>query len=197
MNEKLLEYFKSDDIHLVQCEHKWCNAYGYEKSQMKKDILDYITNLQQLYENGLKVNQNTEKYRTELESKYVLLQQENETLKEQNNDLRKIYRNTYKRLFENGNDELARYFQAQIDRCPTFYAEPIIDYAKEYKIYKSRCEKANDFIDNYDVFKEFSFPLMKRDIENQIKSSIDYEFNSTFRTKFKNILNGDDENEYK
>ena len=47
MNEKLLEYFKSDDIHLVQCEHKWCNAYGYEKSQMKKDILDYITNLQQ------------------------------------------------------------------------------------------------------------------------------------------------------
>ena len=38
MNEKLLEYFKSDDIHLIQCEHEWCNAYGYEKSQMKKDI---------------------------------------------------------------------------------------------------------------------------------------------------------------
>lgn len=47
MNEKLLEYFKSDDIHLIQCEHKWCNAYGYEKSQMKKDLIDYITNLQQ------------------------------------------------------------------------------------------------------------------------------------------------------
>lgn len=61
------------------------------------------------------------------------------------------------------------------------------------KDYKSRCEKANDFIDNYDVFKEFSFPLMKRDIENQIKSSIDYEFNSTFRKKLKNILNGSDD----
>lgn len=47
MNEKLLEYFKSDDIHLIQCEHKWCDAYGYEKSQMKKDLLDYITKLQQ------------------------------------------------------------------------------------------------------------------------------------------------------
>lgn len=64
---------------------------------------------------------------------------------------------------------------------------------KERNDYKSRCEKANDFVDNYDVFKEFSFPLMKRDIENQIKSSIDYEFNSTFRKKLKNILNGVDE----
>lgn len=64
---------------------------------------------------------------------------------------------------------------------------------EQTEIYKSRCEKANDFIDNYDVFKEFSFPLMKRDVENQIKSSIDYEFNSTFRKKLKNILNGSDE----
>ncbi len=71
------------------------------------------------------------------------------------------------------------------------------DMEQKVNIYKSRCEKANDFIDNYDVFKEFSFPLMKRDIENQIKSSIDYEFNSTFRKKLKNILNGSDENEYR
>ena len=45
--KEILECFSSDDIHLIQCEHKWCDAYGYEKSQMKKDILDYITNLQQ------------------------------------------------------------------------------------------------------------------------------------------------------
>lgn len=69
------------------------------------------------------------------------------------------------------------------------------DMEQKVDIYKSRCEKANDFIDNYDVFKEFSFPLMKRDIENQIKSSIDYEFNSTFRKKLKNILNVSGENE--
>ena len=74
--------------------------------------------------------------------------------------------------------------------------DKVVDKARwNEMIYKSRCEKANDFIDNYDVFKEFSFPLMKRDIENQIKSSIDYEFNSTFRKKLKNILNGSDVNE--
>lgn len=48
----------------------------------KSILLDYITNLQQLYENALKVNQNTEKYRTELETKYVILQQENEKIKQ-------------------------------------------------------------------------------------------------------------------
>ena len=45
--KEILECFSSDDIHLIQCEHKWCDAYGYEKSQMKKDLLYYITNLQQ------------------------------------------------------------------------------------------------------------------------------------------------------
>ena len=57
---------------------------------------------------------------------------------------------------------------------------------------EQRNEKAIVFIDNYDVFKEFSFPLMKRDVEAQIKSSIDYEFKSTFRNKLKNILGGDE-----
>ena len=82
---------------------------------------------------------------------FIDLQNENERLKKQNNDLRKIYKNTYKRLFENGNEELARYFQAQIDDCPTFYAEPIIDYAKEYKKYKSRIDKAIEYIKSYNL----------------------------------------------
>lgn len=60
---------------------------------------------------------------------------------------------------------------------------------KKYNDYKLRIDKANELIDNYDVFKEFSFPLMKRDVEQQIKSSIDYEFKITFRNKLKNILN--------
>ena len=75
---------------------------------------------------------------------FIDLENENGRLKKQNNDLRKIYKNTYNKLFENGNDELARYFQAQIDDCPTFYVEPIIDYAKEWKDYKSRIDKANN-----------------------------------------------------
>ena len=31
-----------------------------------------------------------------------------------------MYRKTCKHLFEIGNDELARYFQAQIDDCPVW-----------------------------------------------------------------------------
>lgn len=94
------------------------------------------------------------------------LQQENERLK-----------------FENGNLKTNEQINVEVHNKQ-------VEIIKDYK---SRCDNANDFIDNYDVFKEFSFPLMKRDIENQIKSSIDYEFNSTFRKKLKNILNGSDE----
>lgn len=58
----LLKCFASDDIHLIECEHKWCDAYGYEKSQMKKDLLDYITDLQidniALVKNNINSNSN-------------------------------------------------------------------------------------------------------------------------------------------
>lgn len=178
--KEILDYLKRSDKNKFGFEQG--KLIDYEETQL---LLDYITNLQQLYENALKVNQNANKYRTELESKYVLLQLENEKLKEQNNDLRKIYRNTYKRLFENGNDVLAHYFQAQIDDCPTFYVKPIIDYAKEYKIYKSRCEKAVEYIkehikyecdDNFNGMSFYSYHL--------------YDFK---KEDLLNILNGSDE----
>ena len=50
---------------------------------------------------------------------------------------------------------------------------------------KSTLEEIREYINNYDVFKEFSFPLMKREEENQVKSSIDYEFQTTIK---KNLL---------
>ena len=65
--KEILECFSSDDIHLIQCEHKWCDAYGYEKSQMKKDLLYYITNLQQENER-LKVELNKYKAKQKLET---------------------------------------------------------------------------------------------------------------------------------
>lgn len=82
----------------------------------------------------------------ELEFKNHQLQQENKILEAINNDLRKIYRNTYQKLFESGKDELANYFMAQIDDCPTFYVEPIIDYAKEWKDYKSRHDEVIELL---------------------------------------------------
>lgn len=43
-------------------------------------------------------------------------------------------------------------------------------------------------IDNFDVFKEFSFPLMKRWEEEQVKSSIDYEWRKAIKEPFLNKI---------
>ena len=99
-----------------------------------------------------------------IENDILKLEKENENLKEQNNDLRKIYRNTYNKLFENGNDELAYYFQAQIDDCPTFYVEPIIDYHKEWLEYKQRNEKAYNYLNKF-IPNEYGVLLTERQWE--------------------------------
>lgn len=41
-------------------------------------------------------------------------------LKEENGHLKDLYKKTCEHLFNIGNDELARYFQAQILECPVF-----------------------------------------------------------------------------
>ena len=161
--KEILDYLKENDDK---------DNYGYVKDKILAyeegiKLVDYITNLQEEkdsiddyarhlhnenkalqeeLEEENRIEQEDFKLIQELEERITNLQEENEKLKEQNNDLRKIYRNTYQRLFDNGNDELARYFQAQIDDCPTFYVEPIIDYHKEWKDYKSRNEKAIEYI---------------------------------------------------
>ncbi len=55
-----------------------------------------------------------------------------------NNDLRLLYRRTAKKLQENGKQELAEYFLAQIDEVPTFVVDDDIDYYKEYHKQKER-----------------------------------------------------------
>ena len=71
--------------------------------------------------------------------------------------------------------------------------------------WESKCYKYQDIIDelekmidNFDVFKEFTFPLMKRDEEQQVKSSIDYEWRKSIKEPFLNKikeLKGSDDNE--
>lgn len=173
-----IEEILNDDIPIFVID-----SDGYTIN-ITETIHNIITNLQQENEKLKQTLHNITINGVEEENTTVLdLINENETLKEQNNDLRKIYRNTYKRLFENGNDELAHYFQAQIDDCPTFYVEPIIDYTKEYKVYKSRCEKANKWVDKH----------TETYTKNGI-SIIDWD-NLSDPRKLKNILNGSDENE--
>ena len=43
-------------------------------------------------------------------------------------------------------------------------------------------------INNFDVFKEFTFPLMKRDEEQQVISSIDYEWRKSIKEPFLNKI---------
>ena len=53
---------------------------------------------------------------------------------------------------------------------------------------KSVLKEIREYIDNYDVFKEFSFPLMKRAEENQVKSSIKYEFDKSIKKDLLEII---------
>jgi len=46
-------------------------------------------------------------------------------LKEENERLKELYIKTCKHLFNIGNDELARYFQAQINECNVFIPQDL------------------------------------------------------------------------
>ena len=54
--------------------------------------------------------------------------------------------------------------------------------------YKEVIDKINKYINDYNVFEVFSFPLMKRWEEEQVKSSIDYEFKTSLIKDLKDIL---------
>ena len=79
----------------------------------------------------------------------------------------------------------------QKDLSPDIYClvhNKIVNLEQQCKKQKEVIDKINNYIDNYDVFKVFSFPLMKRWEEEQIKSSIDYEFKSSLIKDLKDIL---------
>ena len=59
---------------------------------------------------------------------------------------------------------------------------------KQVEKQKEVINKVNKYLNEYDVFKVFSFPLMKRWEEEQIKSSIDYEFKTSLVKDLKDIL---------
>ena len=67
-------------------------------------------------------------------------------------------------------------------------AEEIYNLEQQVKKQKEVINKVNKYLNEYDVFKVFSFPLMKRWEEEQIKSSIDYEFKESLIKNMKDIL---------
>lgn len=66
------------------------------------------------------------KYIDELEENAILTNQWYKSQQE-NKQLKELYRKTCEHLFNIGNDELARYFQAQINECPTFTTQILGD----------------------------------------------------------------------
>lgn len=50
-------------------------------------------------------------------------------------------------------------------------------------------EEIKRYINNFDVFKDFSFPLMKKWEEKEVQSSIDYEFKTSIQKNILDITN--------
>lgn len=67
----------------------------------------------------------------DLAKDYYKLQEEYEQLQQENKQLKDLYRKTCEHLFNIGNDELARYFQAQINECSTFTTQILGDEENE------------------------------------------------------------------
>ena len=89
--------------------------------------------------------------------------------------------------------ERKKYIFAQLRGLPN--ATQYVEVTKYFENLEQQCkkqkeviDKLNNYIDDYDVFKVFSFPLMKKWEENQVKSSIDYEFKTSLIKDLKDIL---------
>ena len=68
------------------------------------------------------------------EMRYTLFREDRNYIKQleqENKQLKELYRKTCEHLFNIGNDELARYFQAQINECPTFTTQILGDKENE------------------------------------------------------------------
>ena len=67
----------------------------------------------------------------------------------------------------------------------------------QYKldICKSRIDKAIEYVNTHKPSDTISFPLMKKDEENQVKSCFDYEFREIYQKELLEILQGSDKDE--
>lgn len=95
--------------------------------------------------------------------------------------------NNYK-SFSELKEELGNDYDFKLHEMGISALKEIENLEQQVKNQKEVIDKINNYIDNYDVFKVFSFPLMKKWEENQVKSSIDYEFKTSLIKDLKDIL---------
>lgn len=197
MKDEIKEILSKDNIHIIECDKNWCNAYGYEKSQLKEDLLDYITNLQKENEHlRTQVNtyENPDDYTlfymwldTRSKDKIKQLQQENERLKEKENKLQEKFKDWKKEIEK----ERKHYLCDRTDCCGRIKnSRKYNSIYQELKTYKSRCEKANEYIKkNTHEYKMFNEELGH--FSNLTNISIDKN-NKVFINDLLKILGGDE-----
>lgn len=85
-------------------------------------------------------------------------------------------------------------FENYVEETENFI-DRLLDDTKEINTLRNKLQQKENIIkevrekvDNFDVFKEFTFPLMKRDEEQQVKSSIDYEWRKSIKEPILEIL---------
>lgn len=110
------------------------------------------------------------------------LQAENEKLQEQFKD--------WKREIEK---EKKHYLCDRTDCCGRIKnSKKYSSVYHELKDYKSRIDKATEYVNTHKPSDTISFPLMKKDEENQVKSCFDYEFREIYQKELLDILQGSD-----
>ena len=103
----------------------------------------------------------------------------NEEIKEDVSDLMELLETTSKKEF----------YRLTIDHeLVVRLYNYITNLQQENQKYKEVIDKIDKYINDYNVFEVFSFPLMKRWEEEQVKSSIDYEFKTSLIKDLKDIL---------
>lgn len=167
-NERLMQDLQEcmDERNSLQQENEYLD-------NELNNMTDYAKDLEQENE-YLKLNNpemNIEHFRIINENKRKI-----DNLRKQNEELMKN-----QRYYKNG------IFSLEYDK------ETLSDMVDDYK---SRCEKAVEVIKQFDTDKNFTFPLMPKWEEKQVKASIKLEFKDTYKRPLLNILqNGSDQND--
>ena len=68
------------------------------------------------------------------------------------------------------------------------WLKSIEDMEQENKQLKDTIDKVRECIKKFSIDDNFTFPLMKRDVERQVKSSIKYEFDTSIKKDLLSIL---------
>ena len=190
-----IDYFKN--IHFIECEN-WCNAYGYEKAQMKEDTINYIKQLQQeneeLKNNKIKNDKlinSLNDFNYKLKQQYELLELNYLRQKKENKELKKQLGDRTKYVFVTEcSAEQNSYFMPlaeylDMKELPKDYKDiEYVELTDEELDYLEDCGRDEEFTDFLNIVKY-----------NKIKEM--FESGSVDLEKLKNIVLGDEENERK